>query len=73
MPYLLLDAPISPLLQRLIQDMTLRRFGQETQRNYLRDVARFASFFGRGTDTATADDLRRFQIVQQEDGVPVTT
>ena len=64
---------VSPLRQRLIDDMTLRRFSQETQRNYLRDVGRFASFLGRPPDTATADDLRRFQVGQQDDGVPVPT
>jgi integrase/recombinase XerD len=73
MPYPVLDAPISPLRQRLIDDMTLRRFGKETQRNYLRDVGRFASFLGRSPDTATADDLRRFQVEQQDDGVSVPT
>ncbi len=73
MPHSLHDAPISPLRQRLVDDMTLRRFSQETQRNYLRDVGRFASFLGRQPDTATADDLRRFQVWQQEDGVPVPT
>ena len=35
--------PISPMCQRLIDDMTMRRCWKETQRNYLRDVARFAS------------------------------
>ena len=73
MPHPVLDAPISPLRQRLIDDMTLRRFGRETQRNYIRDVGRFASFLGRPPDTATADDLPRFQVGQQDDGVPVTT
>lgn len=73
MPHPVLDAPISPLRQRLIDDMTLHRFSQETQRNYLRDVGRFASFLGRPPDTATADDLRRFQVGQQDDGVPVPT
>lgn len=38
---------ISPLRQRLIDDMKLRHFGHETQRNYLRDVGRLASFLGR--------------------------
>lgn len=68
-----LDAPISPLRQRLIDDMNMRRFSRETQRNYLRDVGRLATFLGRSPDTATIDDLRRFQIEQQEDGVPVPT
>ena len=39
--------PISPLRQRLIDDMTMRRFSKETQRNYLRDVGRFATWLGR--------------------------
>ncbi|GAB1584070.1 tyrosine-type recombinase/integrase [Phyllobacterium phragmitis] len=73
MPHSALDAPISPLRQRLIDDMTLRRFSQETQCIYLRDVGRLATFLGRPPDTATADDLRRFQVWQQDDGVPVPT
>jgi len=68
-----LDAPISPLRQRVIDDMNMRRFSYETQSNYLRDIGRLASFLGRSPDTATADDLRRFQIEQQDDGVPVPT
>src|SRR5690606_29709855 len=67
------DAPVSPLRQRLIDDMNMRRFSRETQRNYLRDIGRLATFLGRSPDTATADDLRRFQIEQQQDGVPVPT
>src|SRR5919112_5464815 len=69
----ILDAPVSPLRQRLIDDMTMRRFSREAQRNYIRDVGRFATFLGRPPDTATADDLRRFQVAQQEAGVPVPT
>ena len=73
MPHPVLDAPLSPLRQRLIDDMTLRRFSPETQRNYLRDVGQFATFLGRQPDMATAEDLRRFQVWQQDDGVPVPT
>ncbi|TIW66294.1 MAG: hypothetical protein E5V56_06215, partial [Mesorhizobium sp.] len=46
-PHPVLDAPISPPRQWLIDDMTMRRFSQEAQRNYVRDVGRFASFLGR--------------------------
>jgi integrase/recombinase XerD len=73
MSYPVLDAPISPLRQRLIDDMNMRRFSYETQRNYIRDIGRLATFLGRSPDKATADDLRRFQIEQQDDGVPVPT
>jgi integrase/recombinase XerD len=61
------------LRQRLIDDMTLRRFSRATQRNYLRDVGRLATFLRRSPDTATDDDLRRFQIAQQEVGLGVPT
>lgn len=50
--------PISPLRQRLIDDMTMRRFSKETQRNYLRDVGRFATWLGRSPHTASAEDIR---------------
>jgi len=53
--------------------MNMRHFGRETQRNSIRDVGRFATFLGRPPDTATAEDLRRFQVEQREAGVPVPT
>jgi hypothetical protein len=46
---------------------------RETQRNYIRDAGRFATFLGRSPDRATAEDLRRFQIEQREAGVPTPT
>ena len=64
---------ISPLRQRLIDDMNVRRFSPETQRNYIRDVGRFATFLRLSPDTATADDVRRFQIEQRDAGVPTPT
>ena len=66
-------AAISPLRQRLIDDMNMRRFSRETQRNYIRDEGRFATFLGRSPDTATADDVRRFQIEQRDAGMPTPT
>ncbi len=65
--------PISPLRQRLIDDMTMRRFSKETQRNYLRDVGRFASLLERSPHTASAEDVRQFQIEQRQAGVPAPT
>src|SRR5688500_19941055 len=66
-------APISPLRQRLIEDMNMRHFAMATQRNYIRDVGRFATFLGRPPDTAIAEDVRRFQVEQQDAGVPLPT
>src|SRR5580693_2479196 len=73
MDELIRTAAISPLRQRLIDDMNMRRFSRETQRNYIRDVGRFATFLRRSPDTATADDVRRFQIEQRDAGVPAPT
>ena len=53
---------ISPLRQRLIDDMTARRFGEKPQKDYVRHVRTFAAFLGRSPDTATSEDLRRFQL-----------
>jgi len=32
---------VSPLRQRMIEDMTIRRFGEHTQRDYVRQVREF--------------------------------
>src|SRR3546814_3784763 len=66
-------SPISPLRQRLIDDMAMRWFGPDTQLNYLRDVGRFATWLGRSPHTASAEDVRQFQIEQQQAGVPAPT
>jgi site-specific recombinase XerD len=67
------DIPVSPLRQRLIEDMNMRRFSPETKRNYVRDVARFAAWLGRPPDKATAEDLRRFQVEEREAGMSSPT
>jgi site-specific recombinase XerD len=56
------DKPINPLRQRMIDDMTTRRFSEATQKDYVRNVRTFTAFLGRSPDTATSDDLRRFQL-----------
>jgi integrase/recombinase XerD len=56
------DKPISPLRQRMIEDMTARRFKEKVQKDYVRHVRTFAAFLGRSPDTATSEDLRRFQL-----------
>jgi integrase/recombinase XerD len=55
--------PISPLRARMIEDMTVRNFGAATQREYIRAVKKLACFLsGRSPDTATAEELRSFQL-----------
>ena len=55
------DKPISPLRQRMIEDMTARHFAEKAQTDYIRYVKSFAAFLGRSPDTAGAEDLRLFQ------------
>ncbi len=56
------DKPISRLRQRMIDDMTARRFKEKVQKDYVWHVRTFAAFLGRSPDTATKEDLRRFQL-----------
>jgi integrase/recombinase XerD len=56
------DERISPLRRRMIEDMTVRNFAADTQRNYVRAVKTLTIFLGRSPDTATAEDLRLFQL-----------
>ncbi len=55
-------APVSPLRQRMIEDMTIRQFGAKTQADYIRVVRDFAHFLGRSPDQAEPEDLRRYQL-----------
>jgi len=64
---------ISPLRQRMIDDMTLRKLAPKTQAGYLRAVIKFTLFFGRSPDLASPEDLRTFQLQQVEQGVSSTT
>jgi len=54
--------PISPLRQRMIDDMSMRKLSPRTQTGYLRAVRNLTRFLGRSPDTATAEDLRRYQL-----------
>ncbi len=64
---------ISPLRQRMIEDMTLRKLSPRTQEGYIRAVVKLNRFLDRSPDTATAEDLRLFQLHMSENGVTSTT
>ena len=53
---------ISPLRRRMIEDMTVRNFVEKTQKDYIRAVKNLTMFLGRSLDTATPEDLRRYQL-----------
>jgi site-specific recombinase XerD len=65
-------APATPLRQRMIEDMAARNLGRHSQRNHLGSCARFAAFLERSPETATADDIRRFQLFLIESGASIT-
>ena len=65
--------PISPLRRRMIEDMTVRGFGEKTQSDYIRHVKTFTIFLGRSPDMAEGEDLRAFQVGQREQGVQPPT
>jgi integrase/recombinase XerD len=62
------EKPISPLRRRMIEDMTVRNFGEKTRHDYIRHVKTFTAFLGRSPDSATSEDLRRFQLHQTQNG-----
>ena len=68
----MIDQSSSPLRQRMIEDMTSRRFTEKVQKDYLRHVRRFAAFLHPSPDAATAEDVRLFQLhmAQQRIGAP---
>ena len=64
---------ITPLRQRMIEDMSARKLCTGTQRGHIRACKRFAAFLKRSLDTATLDDIRRFQLHLADTGVSICT
>ena len=65
------DTTVSPLRQRMIEDMAARKLGPHSQRSHISSCKRFAAFLKRSPDTATADDIRRFQMHLAEPGISI--
>ncbi|AGW95553.1 integrase [Ralstonia pickettii DTP0602] len=64
---------ISPLRQRMIEDMRMRKLADKTQTHYIRAVCQFAAFLGRSPDTASTEDLRRYQLHLVDHGISPTS
>ena len=64
---------ITPLRQRMIEDMNARKLCAGTQRGHIRSCRRFAAFLERSPDTATVEDIRRFQLHLAETDVSICT
>jgi len=67
------ETRISPLRRRMIDDMNLRRMAPKTQAGYILAVTKLAAFLGRSPDTASAEDLRRYQLHLASGGVSAPT
>jgi integrase/recombinase XerD len=62
---------VSPLRQRMIEDMVARKLNPHTQRSHIYSCKRFAAWLKRSPDTATAEDVRRFQLHLIESGASI--
>ncbi len=62
------DEAMSPLRRRMIEDMTIRKLAPKTQQGYIRTVKNFAAFVDRSPETASLEDVRRFQLHLAENG-----
>ncbi len=62
---------VSPLRQRMIEDMRIRGMGDKAQKYHIRAIKDFAAFLGRSPDIATPDDLRAYQLHMADTGVSV--
>jgi integrase/recombinase XerD len=67
------DEATSPLRQRMIEDMTIRKLTPKTQHDYVQRVKNFATFLGRSPDTASFEDVRRYQLHLIASGAGVPT
>jgi Phage integrase, N-terminal SAM-like domain len=67
------DEAMSPLRRRMIEDMTIRKFAPKTQHDYVQRVKNFVAFLRRSPDTASFEDVRRYQLHLVSSGVSVPT
>jgi site-specific recombinase XerD len=62
---------VSPLRQRMIEDMAARKLNPHTQRSHIYSCKRFAAWLKRSPDTATPDEVRHFQLYLIESGASI--
>ena len=62
---------VTSLRQRMIEDMNARKLGAHSQRSHISGCTRFAAFLKRSPDSATPDDVRRFQLHLAESGISI--
>ncbi|XAH23754.1 site-specific integrase [Xylophilus sp. GW821-FHT01B05] len=64
---------VTPLRQRMLEDMRMRKLEPRTQVAHIRAVRKLAAYLHRSPDTASVEDLRNFQLHLVDTGVsPIT-
>ena len=53
---------MTPLRQRMLEDMQIRHRSPRTQRSYVEHVSRFARHFGRSPAVLGPEDIRAYQV-----------
>jgi integrase/recombinase XerD len=64
---------MSPLRERMMEDMRIRGMGDKSQKAHIRALKDFTAYFGRSPDTAEPDDLRAYQLHMADTGVTPST
>ena len=64
---------VTPLRQRMIEDMRIRGMGDKHQKSHIRAIKDFAAFLGRSPDMATPEDLRAYQLHMTDTGITPST
>ena len=67
------ETVISPLRQRMIEDMTMRKFKPMTQKGYIRAVKKLAEFVNKPLASVTKEDMRAFQLHITKDNTSSTS
>lgn len=68
-----IERPVTQLRQRLLDNMAMRALRSRTQHDYVRHVRAYAAFVGCSPETATAEEVRRFQLHQRDHGAGAPT
>jgi len=68
-----ITSAVTPLRQRMLEDMRMRKLEPRTQEAYIRAVRKLAAWLHRSPDTATVEDLRNFQLHLVDEGASPMT
>ena len=64
---------VSPLRQRMTDDMTIRNMSPNTQKAYIRAVKNFSLHFGKSPDKLSFEDVRKYQLHLASRGLQAAT